>query len=450
MICLLALLALFAGAAGAADPAKNTQPVLRAGAFDIDITPPVGLPMWGYGGRKDLPCRGVRDPLEACVVVLELPAVVTPAPKGVSEIANRRVALIGIDAGRAPARATMAKLRARLLAEAGVAHVFVVGSHTHHGPCLELEKVEPTASYIRDLVDKLVLATKKSVERLVPAKFAVGSRELAKHNRNRHTKISPKPVDRHLTVIRLDDLEGKPIATVVNFAAHPTSLPWDLFKYSADYPGALKNRVEKTIGGRCVFLQGFSGDLSTNRGRKNVDEFGEALADEVVAISRGLKPEARSDLLLGVREEDFRFEKMRVDMKEPLTRLKYSIVFFKSLVDAFVEEYEGGVRPNIQVAMLGTDFGFVSAAGEFFCAHAIRLRERARLREAMFLGYCNGYHQYFPTIEAVAEGGYGADKEVSPVEVGAGERMMDRALQHLFELRKKIETARKKMKAEKK
>jgi hypothetical protein len=46
----------------------------------------------------------------------------------------------------------------------------------------------------------------------------------------------------------------------------------------------------------------------------------------------------------------------------------------------------------------------------------------------MFFGYCNGYHQYFPTIEAAAEGGYGADPLLAPAELGAGERMMDLGL----------------------
>jgi hypothetical protein len=39
---------------------------------------------------------------------------------------------------------------------------------------------------------------------------------------------------------------------------------------------------------------------------------------------------------------------------------------------------------------------------------------------------------YFPTIEAVSEGGYGADAAVSPVEIGAGEQMMNRALVNIY------------------
>src|SRR6059058_2117567 len=45
---------------------------LRAGAAKADITPPTGYPMWGYGGRHDAACTGVRDPLHARALVLEV------------------------------------------------------------------------------------------------------------------------------------------------------------------------------------------------------------------------------------------------------------------------------------------------------------------------------------------------------------------------------------------
>jgi len=55
----------------------------------------------------------------------------------------------------------------------------------------------------------------------------------------------------------------------------------------------------------------------------------------------------------------------------------------------------------------------VGVSGEFFANHALRLKARARVKQLFFFGYANGYHQYFPTIEAVAEGGYGAISRVS-------------------------------------
>jgi len=42
----------------------------RAGATTVDITPPAGVLMDGYGGRRE-PSRGVHDPLFVRVLVLE-------------------------------------------------------------------------------------------------------------------------------------------------------------------------------------------------------------------------------------------------------------------------------------------------------------------------------------------------------------------------------------------
>ena len=54
------------------------------------------------------------------------------------------------------------------------------------------------------------------------------------------------------------------------------------------------------------------------------------------------------------------------------------------------------------------------------------------------MGYCNDYQQYFPTIQAVAEGGYGTVPPVASAEIGAGEKLADRALIRLYQLRGKL------------
>ena len=128
----------------------------------------------------------------------------------------------------------------------------------------------------------------------------------------------------------------------------------------------------------------------------------------------------------------------RTDLSDPRVRAAYSGAFFPELIPNFVDEYAQGVRPRLTVALLNGDIGLVGVSGEFFSNHSIRLKERARVRQLFFFGYCNGYHQYFPTIEAVAEGGYGADSGVSPAAVGAGEEIMNRALLWLYQMRGKI------------
>jgi hypothetical protein len=87
---------------------------------------------------------------------------------------------------------------------------------------------------------------------------------------------------------------------------------------------------------------------------------------------------------------------------------------------------------------LNEELGIVGVSGEFFAGHALSLKRRCRLPHLLFIGYCNDYQQYFPTIEAAAEGGYGADPQVAPAEVGAGERIMDRALLRLYSMQGKL------------
>ncbi len=397
----------------------------RGAAKRVDITPPTGLPLWGYGGRKDLPAAATRESLTATAVVLESN--------------GERIAIVALDLGRSPARATVDHIRAQVRERAKVDQIFLVASHTHHGPCVEIETSTPTAEYVAELKKTLVAVIVDAAGALEPVRIRVARREVD-FNRNRHTKISPKPVDRELIVCQIDALNGGSVATLVNFAAHPTTIPALELEWSPDYVGALRRTVESEIGGRCAFLQGACGDLSTQRRGKDTRAYGDALGRVAVALvgeARSSSPSVAAGL--DHRAEEFQFG-LRVDLSDPIVYAKYCLAFFPALVDAYRDEYTAGMRPNITVALLGGRVGIVGASGEFFSAHALRLRERARLDHVLFLGYCNGYHQYFPTIEAVAEGGYGADRDVSPAEIGAGERMMDRALFHLFDLRTSMAT----------
>jgi len=67
---------------------------------------------------------------------------------------------------------------------------------------------------------------------------------------------------------------------------------------------------------------------------------------------------------------------------------------------------------------------------------------RARGMKTLFFGYCNGHNMYLPTIEAAADGGYGADAQMSWVALGSGEHMMNQALIHLFEMRGRLNLRR--------
>ncbi len=410
------------------------KPVFQAGTARRDVTPKEPVPMWGYASRRDNLSTGTKDPLYADALVIQA--------------GRDKLALVGLDLGRSPGEASFERLRQKIKAETGIERMFLVGSHTHHGPVLELSdeegkgrgRFDATLRYYRQLEAAIADAVIDADRNMKAARMAVGSVPLTGFNRNRHSKIEPKPVDRDLSVLRLDDLAGKPMAVLVNFAAHPTMLPDELMEFSADYAGALKQAVTRETGAPAIFMQGALGDLSTDRGpRKDYAEYGQALGLEAARLALSLTTETPPKPSMEWREERFRFES-RTNFNNPLLRTLFEKAFFAELVANYVDEYKDGVRPRLSVLLLNGDIGMVGCSGEVFSAHAVRLKERARLRQVFFFGLANGYHQYFPTIEAAAEGGYGADNMVSPAAVGAGERMMDSALMWLYQMRGRLNT----------
>ena len=392
----------------------------EAGAATADITPPPGYPMWGYAARKDKPAEGTRDPLTARALVLKTDA--------------GKIALVGLDLGRAPTRESMARIRDGLKAD-GFTELFLVASHTHHGPVIELDTWPKDRPYVRELESKLVKLIKDADAARVPARYGIGATEVPL-NRNRQSKRKDAPVDRELLVLRVEDLTGKPIAHAVNFAAHPTMHPAGLMRFSADFPGAMARHVEAATGGApCLFLQGAAGDLSPNPppGVTGPDAFGRTVGDSVLSLAKGVKCGGAGEKLAGRREE-LRFKAV-LDVKNPFVRGALNDAFFPELIGFLEREYAAGVRPTVTTAVLDDRIGFVGLSGEFFCEHGLGLKRRARLPHLFVLGYCNDYQQYFPTIQAVSEGGYGTGLPVSVAELGAGERQADRALIHLYQLR---------------
>ncbi|MEW6750816.1 MAG: hypothetical protein AB1505_07545, partial [Candidatus Latescibacterota bacterium] len=93
---------------------------LRVGVAAGDITPPVGIHMGGYWGRRS-GATGIHDPLQATVLVLGA---------GLQRAAVVALDLVGLQA------ATVAGLRARMETGAGIpaGACLVCCSHTHAGP----------------------------------------------------------------------------------------------------------------------------------------------------------------------------------------------------------------------------------------------------------------------------------------------------------------------------
>ena len=67
--------------------------------------------------------------------------------------------------------------------------------------------------------------------------------------------------DRDVGVMRFDSLDGEPVGSILNYAAHPTTLGPGNKLVSPDYPGSARQIVEQVTGAPCFFLQGASGNM---------------------------------------------------------------------------------------------------------------------------------------------------------------------------------------------
>jgi neutral ceramidase len=430
LICLV-LAAL--GVRASVDAHAADTPEFRVGAADKDITPPLGIPMWGYGARHDAPSIGTLDPLMAKAIVI------AAGPD--------KVALVGIDLGRGPTEAMMKIVRDEIAAKAGIKHVLITGSHTHHGPVIELidepgfgkGKFDVAVAYSQKLPLLLVEAILTADRDSKPARIGLAT-ESTTLNRNRHTKREPKATDPMLAVVRFDDLEGKPIAILVNFAAHPVMTEEKVLKYSADYPGFLKKKVEAELATKCVFMQGASGDMSPNPGAAGKWEpksFGEMVADHVIALAQSATTAVPAHPSVSGIVDTFRFQ-TRVNLKDSRVAGVFERAYFPEITRNYVKLYGDGLIAELNTVLINGELAFVGGSGEFFCNHANRLKARSYVKNTLFFGYCNGHGMYFPTIEAASEGGYGADAGVSLVELGGGERIMDKALINIYKLQGKF------------
>lgn len=402
----------------------------RVGFAKQNITPARAVPMWGYGDRHNALSTGVLDKLWAKAVVIEA--------------GEDKLALVGLDLGRSPRDDQMARIKTAIQAQAGVDYVMISGSHTHHGPVIELVDepgkgqgmYDDAVAYAAELELKIIEAIVQAAAHVQPAKIGWGTQEVSL-NRNRHSKIEPKPTDPELGVIRFDATDGQPLAVVVNYAAHPTMLESRDLRFSAEWPGHLQAAVEESLGAPCVFMQGAAGDLSvrTTPETNTIETFGQALATHVLEVVRRIDTSVPDSPSIQGTYDSFVFD-TRLPFNNPVLRFAFSAAFFPELAGASVtsEMQQNKIRTELVTVLINGQLALAGGSGEFFCQHSNRLKARSRAAETFFFGYCNGHNMYFPTIEGAAEGGYGADPMVSWVALGAGESMMNQALINIYKM----------------
>jgi len=283
---------------------------LTAGVAVMDITPPVGTPLGGYGARHGRPSTGVHDNLYAKALVLdngsERLAIVTTDLIGVSKAVKQQVLR-----------------RASRAASIDSAHLLICASHTHSGPgalspelAWQLAMGRYDASLRRSLVNRLAGVIISASHSLHPARVGWGVTTAPEFVADRRRQDPLQVTDPELTVVRVDGDDGAPIAVLVNYAAHGTCLGSDNMLVSADFPGYLQRGLEARIGaalrgapehGRAapgavvMFANGAQGDQAPHspvaggpppgeRGYAAAEDIGFGLADRAYEVWRRIEP----------------------------------------------------------------------------------------------------------------------------------------------------------------
>src|SRR5262252_5995892 len=112
-------LSLLIGGLALVPPTPVQSATLKGAVARVEITPQIGLPMYGYRSRSS-PSQGVLDPLYARVLALEA--------------GETRLAIVTLDLGEIFANHWLEGLRETVRKSSRVSYVLVVASHTHSGP----------------------------------------------------------------------------------------------------------------------------------------------------------------------------------------------------------------------------------------------------------------------------------------------------------------------------
>jgi neutral ceramidase len=418
----------------------SAQPGLRAAVAKVDITPKTHEVMWGFEDRVE-PASSTLDPLYARVLVLEA--------------GGKRLAIVTLDLGRSFGETSLDQLQAEVRKSSGISCLLVNASHTHSAPTVKDEYKGNPPEWERRALDGIAAAISDAANHLQEARIGVGTGSvLIGHNRlhvnddgtiswfeRNPTMIPTSPVDPTVTILRIDTAKGDPLAILINYACHPVVLGSDNPQYSADFPGITNRVVEKSLGGKVesFFVQGAPGDINPYYANTPIaqdaiklrDWTGERLGQEAARVAKSIHTESDPTASIDFREETMHF-KLRWDPEQ------FHAALLKTLGPKTLELMGSPIHPvvdaRVTAVLIDKQIAIASVPGEAFVYFQENWRARCPVPTALFFGYTNGYHGYFPTIRAASRGGYGAASASTWVEVGAGERIVDWAVIQTYQM----------------
>ncbi len=415
---------------------------MRVGVARVDITPPLGLPMQGFETRT-AGAEGIHDRLFARALAFEGPT--ERAVLVVADLLQIDDRLQGIISDEVHARIGLDR-----------DHLQLAGTHTHSGP----DFPEPTP-YERTIGTSIAAAVEEawtSRREAVAAISAAPVNGIGKNRRHPHDG----PVDDDVTVLRLDDMAGQPIATLVNYSCHPTTLGPDNLLYSADYPGVVCRLLDDELGGVSLFTTGAQGDVNPGgyspedsmigivapwRTFASAEQYGSAIAGVACDLRRRLEP-SPSDRVWG-RSQVLELPRRRVPSVDDASRaveharqlvasarpLESQQVMHAALLaeaharlvlqHASSSDRDRPVRVRVSALGLGPAT-HVGIQGELFTSLGMEIKRRLGAGRTFVAVLCDGTIGYIPTKDAYGEGGY--EPAASPLLAGGGEAIVDAAV----------------------
>jgi len=252
---------------------EPNQSLVQVGVARGDVTPPVGIyhRMWGAATHDR--STGVHRPLTATVLAI--------TPNDLSENTQRKL-IVSLDHCLLWT-VEMRTLLDRVAERANINRdwITVFFSHTHAAGLMGLERCELPGGdmipqYLDDLASEVARLGRDAMTNSQPASigYGTGRCSLAKNRDYFDAERSgyvcgynPDGVaDDTVIVARVTGATGATLATIVNYACHPTTLAWDNTLISPDYVGAMREVIESATDAPCFFIQGASGDIGPREG----------------------------------------------------------------------------------------------------------------------------------------------------------------------------------------
>ncbi len=373
---------------------------LRAGVARADISP-ARLPyLAGYAiNRRAL---DVHDPITATALVLDYN--------------GERVALVSVDL-IGLFRPAVLQIRRQVKLVPGN-RIHIAATHTHSGPDSmgmwgpDLLTSGVDKAWYAGMKDRLARLVDEAAEKLTPAQFRVGSIELTGVAKNWRINV----LDTTLTTLQLQARDGKPLATVVNYAVHPEVM--NRSTMTADMVHFMRQEIESRVGGLSLFLNGALGGMVSPDPRKDADPWAECerlgrmMGDHAV---RSVEKQQWLDEM-PIRQQTRVF---RVPLENPRFILAHQAGVFAESIGNKTHE----VTTEVHRLTLGP-LEIVTMPGEVFPALGLQVRGRMLSPFRMPVGLCNDELGY---IMPESDFGLRLYRYESSVSVGplVGPRMME-------------------------